>query len=59
MTCHHCVNAVTQEVTAIAGVTGVEVDLGKGEVTVTSDANLEVADVAAAIDEAGYTLVTA
>ena len=59
MTCGHCVSAVTEEVAAIPGVTGVEVDLGTGRVTVTADADPSTEAVAAAVDEAGYTLVTA
>jgi len=58
MTCQHCVNAVTEEVTAINGVTAVVVDLEAGQVTVTSEDALTVSDVAAAIDEAGYVLLT-
>ena len=56
MTCSHCVNAVTEEVTAIAGVTAVDIDLATGLVTVTSETDLARGDVAAAVDEAGYTL---
>jgi copper chaperone CopZ len=59
MTCEHCVAAVTEELTAIDGVTGVSVDLvagGTSAVTVDSSAPLDVAAVAGAIDEAGYAL---
>jgi copper chaperone CopZ len=35
MTCGHCVKAVTEEVSSISGVTGVDVDLASGKVTVT------------------------
>lgn len=59
MTCGHCVKAVTEEVSALPGVTGVDVDLESGRVTVTADADPDAAAVAAAVDEAGYTLVTA
>jgi len=59
MTCGHCVNSVSTEVGAIPGVTEVAVDLASGEVTVTSAAALDPAAVAAAVDEAGYELVTA
>lgn len=57
MTCSHCVNAVQTEVGQLPGVTQVEVDLGSGAVTVTSEAPLDEAAVRAAVDEAGYTLV--
>ena len=56
MTCGHCVTAVSEEVGALPGVTRVEVDLESGALTVTSDAPLDEAAVAAAVDEAGYAL---
>jgi copper chaperone len=59
MTCAHCVNSVSAEVSAIPGVTGVEVDLAGGTVAVTSSAPLDRAVVAAAVDEAGYELAAA
>ena len=62
MTCGHCASAVSQEVSAIEGVTSVEVDLvagGVSTVRVVSDAPLADDAVAAALDEAGdYTLVS-
>lgn len=54
MTCQHCVSAVSTEVGRIDGVTGVEVDLASGSVTVTSETALDDATVREAIDEAGY-----
>lgn len=54
MTCDHCVRAVTEEVGKLDGVTTVDVDLASGAVTVISEAPLDDADVAAAVDEAGY-----
>ena len=54
MTCGHCVSSVTEEVSQIAGVTGVEVDLASGAVTVTSDAPVDDDAVRAAVEEAGY-----
>ena len=59
MTCSHCVHAVTTEISAIPGVSGVTVDLASGVVTVTADTDPSPESVAAAVDEAGYTLVTA
>ena len=56
MTCAHCVNAVTQELSGIAGVETVDVDLATGSVTVVSAAGLDVSAVRDAVDEAGYTL---
>lgn len=59
MTCGHCVAAVTEEVSKIAGVTDVAVDLEAGRVSITSDQPVSDADVAEAVDEAGYELVPA
>jgi copper chaperone len=56
MTCGHCVQAVTDEVSAIAGVEQVEVDLATGALTVVSTDALPREAVAAAVDEAGYAL---
>jgi copper chaperone CopZ len=50
------VKAVTEEVSAIEGVEGVEVDLESGRVTVTATADPTREQMAAAVDEAGYAL---
>ncbi|MGJ7441828.1 heavy-metal-associated domain-containing protein [Aquipuribacter sp. MA13-6] len=60
MTCDHCVSAVTEELSALPGVSDVSVDLvvgGTTPVTVLSEQPLDEAAVAAAVDEAGYELV--
>jgi copper chaperone len=57
MTCGHCVSAVTMELSLLPSVTEVEVNLESGQVNITSDAELEPAQLAAAIDEAGYEIV--
>lgn len=56
MTCGHCVTAVSTEIGKLTGVSDVRVDLDTGTVTVTSSAPLVDAEVAAAVDEAGYEL---
>lgn len=56
MTCGHCQASVTEEVSAVQGVTGVEVDLATGRVTVTGSGFTDDA-VSAAVDEAGYQVV--
>lgn len=56
MVCGHCADFVTDEIRHIAGVTAVSVDVGAGTVTVTSDRNLDIAVVRAAVEEAGYEL---
>jgi copper ion binding protein len=56
MTCQHCVMSVTEEVGEIAGVRSVDVQLATGAVTVASDRALERAEIAAAVEEAGFAL---
>ncbi|HWL37016.1 MAG TPA: heavy-metal-associated domain-containing protein [Frankiaceae bacterium] len=55
MTCQHCVDAITGEVTKVGGVADVTVDLGAKTVTVDGEP-LDDAAIRAAIDEAGYTV---
>ena len=60
MTCGHRAAAVTEEVSAIASVSEVAINLvagGSSTVTVTSETPVSADAVAAAVDEAGYTLV--
>jgi copper chaperone CopZ len=57
MTCAHCERAVTEEISGVAGVDSVTVDLATGTVTVTADRPVDRADIAAAVAEAGYALV--
>ncbi|MDH6522219.1 heavy-metal-associated domain-containing protein [Streptomyces sp. SAI-090] len=57
MTCGHCEGAVSQEISALDGVTAVTAVAKTGEVTVTSAAPLDEEAVRAAVDEAGYELV--
>lgn len=52
ISCDHCVNAITGEVTKLAGVDDVTVDLETKTVTVVGAASEQ--DIVAAIDEAGY-----
>ena len=54
MTCGHCVASVTEEVSELAGVENVDVDLATGAVTITSTTPLEDDAVRAAVEEAGY-----
>ncbi|MDT3438645.1 MULTISPECIES: heavy-metal-associated domain-containing protein [unclassified Pseudofrankia] len=57
MTCGHCVNAVTEELSHLSGVSGVLVSLASGTAEVTSEAPLDRETVRAAVEEAGYQLV--
>jgi len=56
LTCGHCVGAVTSELTVLAGVTDVQIDLvaeGTSTLRVTSDKALTDDQVSGALDEAG------
>ncbi|HEY3609007.1 MAG TPA: heavy-metal-associated domain-containing protein [Pseudonocardiaceae bacterium] len=56
MTCQHCVASVTEELSELDGVQTVDVDLGSGRVTVTSQAPLLQDAVREAVTDAGYHL---
>ncbi|MEV4014401.1 heavy-metal-associated domain-containing protein [Nonomuraea angiospora] len=56
MTCGHCVSSVKEEVSGVAGITSVEVDLAGGLLTVNSEGPVDRAEIAAAVEEAGYEL---
>ena len=58
MSCEHCRVAVTGEVSQVAGVQSVDVDLETKLVRVEG-AGVDAAAVVAAIDEAGYDAVPA
>ena len=58
MTCSHCQVAVTEEVSKVAGVHAVDVDLDTKLVRVHG-IDVDEAAVGAAIDEAGYDAVAA
>ena len=53
MHCDHCVAAVREEVSAVPGVSAVDVDLATKRVVVHGE-GLDDAALRAAIDEAGY-----
>ena len=56
MTCGHCALSVREEVSAVAGVRAVDVDLPSGRLTVTGE-DLDDDAISAAVDEAGYEVV--
>ena len=53
MTCSHCVMSVREEVSEVPGVTGVDVDLASGHMTVGGEGFSDDA-VKAAVADAGY-----
>ncbi len=58
MSCGHCVASVTTEVSKLDGVTNVDVDLVAGVVSVESEHPVDPKSFAAAIDEAGFAVVS-
>jgi copper chaperone len=52
MSCGHCVAAITSALAPLPGVTGVDVDLANGVVTVAGSPSEDA--VAAAIEDSGY-----
>lgn len=58
MTCQHCVNSVTEEVSGLSGVVSVNIDLASGSVEIESANELVASDLEAAIQEAGYEVVS-
>jgi len=58
MSCQHCVNAITNEVSTVDGVRQVRIDLGTKRVTVDADERVTDEMIVEAIHEAGYDEVT-
>ena len=59
MTCDHCVQSVTKELSALPDVSEVSVELdsaGKSSVSITHSDNDMLGSIAEAIAKAGYTL---
>ncbi|HEY8820968.1 MAG TPA: heavy metal-associated domain-containing protein [Dermatophilaceae bacterium] len=56
LTCGHCVGAITTELSAVPGVTDVQIDLvvgGTSALSVTADKAITDAELTAALEEAG------
>jgi copper chaperone len=56
MSCGHCKATLTKVIGDLDGVTGVDVDLDRGHVTVAGAAEPDDALIAEVVDEAGYEL---
>lgn len=54
ITCDHCVNAITQELSKIPGVQLVDVNVATKVVTVGADETVTDTQLRAGIEEAGY-----
>ncbi|WP_223622940.1 heavy-metal-associated domain-containing protein [Microbacterium sp. EST19A] len=59
MTCGHCEMSVREEVGQIAGVEDIQVSAQTGLLSVTAAADIDDAQVLAAVEEAGYSAVRA
>ncbi|MDT7805412.1 MAG: hypothetical protein QOI78_8845 [Actinomycetota bacterium] len=57
MSCGHCAQSVTEEITVLPGVTEVDVDVPAGRVVVRADVALADDAVRGAVEEAGFTYV--
>jgi copper chaperone CopZ len=57
MTCGHCRKAVIEQVLQVEGFKGADVDLDSKRLTVAGE-SFEDGAIQAAVDEAGYTLVS-
>lgn len=55
MSCGHCAQSVTEEISALPGVAEVDVDVSARRVLVRAETALVENDVRAAVEEAGYT----
>jgi copper chaperone CopZ len=58
MTCGGCANTVKKHLSGLAGVTGVQIDVASGAVTVTSATPVDASDVRTTVEQAGYQLVS-
>ncbi|PRQ11055.1 transporter [Corynebacterium sp. 13CS0277] len=58
MTCDHCAMSVTEEINEVDGATVVNVNVADGLVTVSGE-DFADSDIAAAVKEAGFSLVDA
>ena len=58
VSCQHCVHAITKEVSALAGVQRVQVNLDDKTVVVEHGEQVATDQIVAAINEAGYDEVT-
>ncbi|MDR1421263.1 MAG: heavy-metal-associated domain-containing protein [Coriobacteriales bacterium] len=54
MHCQHCVKAVTDELTAVPGVSDVQVNLEAGNAVVVHEPDVARSTLIAAVDEAGF-----
>lgn len=59
ISCGHCAQAITQEVTTVPGVQNVKVDINTKRVSVEANDQVSTDTIVQAINEAGYVDITA
>ncbi|MGV9778110.1 heavy-metal-associated domain-containing protein [Streptosporangium sp. NPDC003464] len=57
MTCNGCATKVKNQISAVAGVSSVDVELATGHVTVTTESPIDNAVIMDTIEETGYEVV--
>ncbi|WP_433249533.1 heavy-metal-associated domain-containing protein [Streptosporangium sp. CA-135522] len=57
MTCNGCATKVKNQVSTVAGVSSVDVELATGHVTVTAESPIDNAVIMDTIEETGYEVV--
>lgn len=58
MTCGHCETSITKELTKLPGAKDITVSATNGTAQVTVDDQVSNQEISAAIDEAGYKLIS-
>ena len=58
ISCGHCAQAITKEVTSVPGVQNVRVDIGTKRVSVEANDQVTTDTIVSAINEAGYADIT-
>ena len=58
MTCGHCAMSVTKELSKLEGAAEIKVDPQAGTATLEVDESVDSSAIAAAVEEAGYSLVS-
>ena len=57
MTCGHCETSIREEIEQIVGIQSIDVSAKTGKLIVTSQIELDDAEILAAVEEAGYEAV--
>lgn len=58
ISCQHCVNSITHELSKVAGVHHIDINLAEKVVTIETDEAVTDTQIRAGIEEAGYDITT-